>query len=80
MKTNYNFNEMIKLNAIMQSKLQDLMVLDKKRAELIKRAEELKSLTPEIQREMEESLSQYTALAEEISSLKAKAKQLKTKK
>ena len=64
----------------MQSKLQDLMVLDKKRAELIKRAEELKSLTPEIQREMEESLSQYTALAEEISSLKAKAKQLKTKK
>lgn len=68
--------EWVKIDAILQEKLKDLEALDFHREKLIEKVRN-QGLTPELKKEMEESVGMYEHLAKEVKELKLKAKQLK---
>ncbi len=71
--------EWIKIDVLLQEKLKDLEALEFQKEEILTRAEKMKSLTQEIQDEMNKSILMYENLAKEVSQLKEKAKLLKNK-
>lgn len=76
MKTN-NLNEWLKIDAKLQKKLKELNKLNKERKLLILKAEKQQELTPEMQEELEISLTKYTELANQVSELKNQARLIK---
>ncbi len=71
-----NLEKWVKIDALLQEKLKDLEALDSQRQKLIKKASK-QELTPKLQKEMEESVRMYESLANEVSELKLKAKEIK---
>lgn len=78
MKDN-KLEEWVKIDVLLQEKLKDLEALEFQKEEILTRAEKMKSLTQEIQDEMNKSILMYENLAKEVSQLKEKAKLLKNK-
>ena len=71
--------EWVKIDAMLEEKLKDLEALEFQREEIISRAKNMQSLSKEIQDEMNKSVLMYENLAKEVSQLKEKAKDLKSK-
>ena len=66
----------LRVDVVLHQKLEELQVLDKEREMLIKKAEK-EGITSELERELNNSLARYTKLANEVSELKKKSKQIK---
>ena len=66
----------LRVDVVLHQKLEELQVLDKERETLIKKAEK-EGITSELERELNNSLARYTKLANEVSELKKKSKQIK---
>lgn len=72
-----NFEEWVKIDAILHEKLKQLDLLDIKRNEILEKAEKSEELSPNLKAEMERNLSMYEKLAKEVEELKYKAQSIK---
>ena len=67
----------LNVDVILQQKLKELEVLDKEREILIKKTEQTGEITPEVEKDLNDSLEKYIRLSNEVSALKKISKQMK---
>ena len=67
----------LNIDVILQQKLKELQVLDKEREILIKKTEQIGKITPELEKDLNDSLEKYIRLSNEVSALKKITKQMK---
>lgn len=67
----------LNIDVILQQKLKELQVLDKEREILIKKTEQIGEITPELEKDLNDSLEKYIKLSNEVSALKKITKQMK---
>ena len=72
------YDEWLKINVEIHNKLEELKNLDKEKKDLIKKIE-TEGLNDFYVKKMNESISKYEILLEEVSELKEKSKKLKEK-
>ena len=67
----------LNIDVILNQKLKELQVLDEEREILIKKTEQAGKITPELEKELNNSLEKYIKLSNEVAKLKKIAQQIK---
>ena len=67
----------LNIDVILNQKLKELQVLDEEQEILIKKTEQAGKITPELEKDLNNSLEKYIKLSNEVAELKKIAKQIK---